>query len=89
MDGATSLKTKENLYFVYFDSIKNSPWSHIDMNFGFSSFGLRIDEVGFITKIVVIESFFADNRLKFLNESNFSLDTLTTHLIVGCRRVSR
>jgi len=41
MDGATSfLTTKENLYFVTFDSTKNSLRLHMDMNFSFSSFGL-------------------------------------------------
>jgi len=41
-------------------------------------------------QIVVIKRFcFADSRLRFFNESNISLNTSVTHLIVGCRHVSR
>jgi len=41
--------SKVRLYFISFDFIKNSPRLHMDMNFGFSSFGLEIGGVGFIT----------------------------------------
>jgi len=49
MDKATSLTTKENLCFVSFDSTKNSPQLHMDMNFDFSSFvGFGIGGIGFM-----------------------------------------
>jgi len=55
MDGVNSyLTTKANLFFISFDSTKNSPRLHMNMNLGFfSSVGFEIGGIGFITKLFV------------------------------------
>jgi len=54
----SSLTTKENFCFIFFDSIRNPPRLHMNMNLGFSSsvdFG--IGEIGFIIKLLSSRDF--------------------------------
>jgi len=52
------LTTKAKLCYISFDSTKNSPRLHMDMNLGFpSSVDFEIDGIGFITKLLSSRDF--------------------------------
>ena len=53
-----SLTTKARLYFISFDSTKNSPRLHMDMNLDFSSsVNFRIGGIDFIIKLLSSKDF--------------------------------